>query len=140
VLWAHSFACGPSFRRGFSKSQQQKEYGEIYDLARHLLMTYDGSGKTFFLGHWEGDGWLRGSVSRDNDARATPRAIQGMIDPQGRQRGFWMIDDHGVKQPIYEMHRRYYEKARAFVAGEIRRTGRPPDEEQFRRKAEEFLQ
>ena len=45
-----------------------------------------------------------------------------------------MIDDHGVKQPIYETHRRFYEKARAFVAEEIRRTGRPPDDEQFRRK------
>jgi len=62
------------------------------------------------------------------------------IDPQGRQRGFWMIDNHGVKQPIYETHRRFYEKARAFVAGEIRRSGHPPEDEEFRRRAVGFLQ
>ena len=278
VLWTHSFACGLNFREGFPEPQQEKEYREIYDFTRYLLTTCDGSGKTFFLGHWEGDGLLRGSVKREDDARATPKAIQGMIDwlncrqraiddakrdtphkgvevwhytevnhvqlaiegrkavanmvlpqaavdfvsyssydtqqdparlkaaldfiqsklspkpgiagrrvfigeygfpavrfapqkqaemsrrvilaalqwgcplvlywefynnevdRQGRQQGFWMIDDHGVKQPIYEMHRRYYQKARAYVADEIRRTGRPPDDEPFRRKAMEFLQ
>jgi len=57
------------------------------------------------------------------------------IDSQGRQRGFWMIDNHGVKQPIYEAHRRYFEKAREFVADEIRRTGRPPDDKAFRQWA-----
>ena len=272
VLWTHSFACGASFRNGFPQPQQEKEYREIYEFTRYLLTTYSGSGKTFFLGHWEGDGLLRGSVKREDDAHATPQAIQGMIDwlncrqraidaakrdtphkavevwhytevnhvqvaiegrkavtnmvlphvpvdfvsyssydtqedpqrlkaaldfieskltpkpriasrrvfigeygfpavrfspakqdemsrrvivaalqwgcplalywefynnevdPQGRQRGFWMIDNHGVKQPIYETHRRYYQKARAFVAEEIRRTGRPPDEEQFQKK------
>ena len=61
------------------------------------------------------------------------------VDPQGRQRGFWMIDNHGVKQPIYETHRRYYQQARAFVAEEIRRTGHPPKDEEFRRKAVELL-
>ncbi len=278
VLWTHSFACDVHFRDGFPKPHQEKEYREIYDFTRYLLKTYDGSGKTFFLGHWEGDGLLRRSVKREDDVRATPKAIQGMIDwlncrqraiddakrdtphkgvevwhytevnhvqlaiegrkavvnmvlphvqvdfvsyssydtqkdpqrlkaaldfiqsklvpkpgiagrrvfigeygfptvryspakqeemsrrvilaalqwgcplvlywefynnevdPQGRQQGFWMIDNHGVKQPIYETHRRYYQKARAFVADEIRRTGRPPGDEQFRRKAVEFLQ
>jgi len=80
VLWTHSFACGARFRDGFSQPQQEKEYREIHDFTRYLLKTYDGSGKTFFLGHWEGDGWLRGSIKREDDARATPKAIQGMID------------------------------------------------------------
>jgi len=35
-----------------------------------------------------------------------------------------MIDDQGVKQPIYETHRRFYEWARRFVADESARTGR----------------
>ena len=80
VLWTHSFACGLSFRNGFPKPQQEKEYREIYDFTRYLLKTYNGSGKTFFLGHWEGDGLLRGTIRREDDVRATPTAIQGMID------------------------------------------------------------
>ena len=277
VLWAHSFACELSFRGGFAGPQQEKEYRELYDFTRYLLKTYDGSGKTFFLGHWEGDGVLRGTIDWADDIRATPTAIQGMIDwlncrqraiddakrdtphqgvevwhytevnhvrlaiegrkavvnmvlphapvdfvsyscydnqedpqrlkaaldfiqskltakpgmtgrrvfigeygfpaerfspakqeemsrgvilaalqwgcplvlywefynnevdPQGRQRGFWMIDDHNVKQPVYETHRRYFEQARAYIADEIRRTGRPPDDEQFRRQAARFF-
>ena len=277
VLWAHSFACGAGFRNGFSQPQQDEEYREIYNLTCYLLTTYNGSGKTFFLGHWEGDGWLRGSIRREDDVRATPQAIRGMIDwlncrqraidaakrdtmhrgvevwhycevnhvqlaiegrkavvnmvlpqapvdfisyscydtqddpqrlkaalefiaskitpkpgisgrrvfigeygfpaerfspakqeemsrrvitaalqwgcpmvlywefynnevdSQGRQRGFWMIDNHGVKQPIYETHRHYYEKAHAFVTDEIRRTGHPPDDEAFRQKATDWL-
>jgi hypothetical protein len=278
VLWAHSFACGANFRNGLSQQQRDSEYGELYAFTRYLLKTYDGSGKIFYLGHWEGDGWLRGSIRREDDARATSQAIQGMIDwlqcrqraiddakrdtphrdvevwhytevnhvqvamegrkavanevlphvpvdfvsyscydnqedpkrlkaaldfiasklapkhgiagrrvfigeygfpaerfspaqqaqmsrrviltalqwgcplvlywefynnevdRQGRQRGFWMIDDKGVKQPIYEVHRRYYQKARAFVADEIGKTGLPPKDEEFRRRAAAWLQ
>lgn len=33
----------------------EKEYREIYDLTRHLLTTYNNTGKTFYLGNWEGD-------------------------------------------------------------------------------------
>lgn len=30
-------------------------YRELYDLTRYLLMNFRGSGKTFYLGNWEGD-------------------------------------------------------------------------------------
>jgi hypothetical protein len=38
------------------------------------------------------------------------------VTADGRQRGFWLIDDKGVKQPAYFTHARFLEKAKAFVA------------------------
>jgi hypothetical protein len=272
VLWAHTFHGGEGkWRRGFSKEDAAREYRELYDLTAHLLKTYSGTGKTFFLGHWEGDGWLRGSVKPADDAKVTPEAAQGMADwlitrqravddakrdtphhdaqvwhytevnhvklamdenrpalvnrvlPQvpvdfvsyssydtardpallkraldyiestltpkpaiagkrvfigeygfpaerhssqeqdrlsravmraglewgcpfvlywelynnevtadGKQRGFWLIDDKGVKQPVYETHRRFLDWARAFVAGRLARGGKAPTGTEFR--------
>lgn len=104
VLWAHTFSLkgDKSWREGFPKEAQDREYREVYDFVAYLLKTYSGTGKTFFLGHWEGDGWLRGSSRTEDDANVTPQAVQGMIDwLNTRQRA---VDDakrdtphHGVQ-------------------------------------------
>jgi hypothetical protein len=82
VIWMHTFAnpWAENWHEGFSKDAQEKEYREVYDLVAYLLRIYSGTGKTFYLGHWEGDGMLRGSIGKEFDVRATPIAIQGMID------------------------------------------------------------
>jgi len=83
LLWAHSFQRPGSpamWRKGLSTTAADAERREIYDLVCHLLRTYSGSGKTFYIGHWEGDGWLRGSVAPADDARADEVACQGMAD------------------------------------------------------------
>jgi len=81
IFWMHTFCNnGAGWHNGFSKEAQEAEYREVYDLAAHLLKTYSGTGRTFYLGHWEGDGMMRGSVDKVNDARVTPAAVQGMID------------------------------------------------------------
>lgn len=283
-LWAEPFA-NTSWKNGFSKTHAELEYQEMYALVVHLLKTYSGTGKTFYLGHWEGDNLLRGSISKSADAQMTPEKVQGMIDwlttrqravddakrdtlhenvqvwhytelnhptislrenrptlvnkvlphvpvdfvsysaydvtnepkpeeikavldyieskltpkpgisgkrvfigeygysvfqngkphhspeeqnrlslitiqaalawgcpfilywelynneleTDGQQRGFWMIDDKGVKQPIYETHRLYYQWARHFVAECITRTGKPPADSEFRTAAAEYF-
>ena len=283
-LWAEPFA-NTSWKQGFAKAHADLEYQEMHALVTHLLKTYSGTGKTFFLGHWEGDNLLRGSISKTADAQMTPERVQGMIDglttrqravddakrdtphqdvqvwhytelnhptismregrptlvnqvlphvpvdfvsysaydvtnvpkpeeiksalsyiesklmpkagipgkrvfigeygysvfhngkphhsPQeqnrlslitiqaalewgcpfilywelynneleteGKQRGFWMIDDKGVKQPIYETHRLYYQWARQFVAEYLARTGKPPTDAEFRAAASEYF-
>ena len=287
ILWMYTFSNPDgNWRQGFSREAQAREYREVYDLVTYLLKTYSGSGKTFYLGHWEGDGMLRGAIKREDDVHATPAAIRGMIDwltvrqravddakrntphhgvqvwhytevnhvtpardedrptvvnkvlpyapvdyvsysaydtcnvprpdniksalnyieskltpkpgilgkrvfigeygypverdgkygrapaeqdrlsqivmrtgiewgcpfvlywelynnetdADGSQRGFWMIDDNGVKQPVYATHEEFFRKARRYVGNEIARTGRPPSTEEYRSKALELLE
>lgn len=61
------------------------------------------------------------------------------LDDAGRHRGFWMIDDHGVKQPIYETYLAYYAWARAWVQAELDRRGQVPRAEDFRLAAAAWL-
>ena len=91
VLWAHTFTGGEhKWRRGLSQEDAEAEYREIHALVAYLLKTYSGTGKTFYLGHWEGDGWLRGSVAPENDAKVTPAAVQGMTDWLNVRNAPWM--------------------------------------------------
>jgi len=257
--------------------KQEQEHGELYEIACHLLKTYNGTGKTFYLGHWEGDWLLRGTDNTKDEDKITPAKIQGMIDwlntrqravddakrdtphrgvevyhytevnlvklamagkktvthdvlpkttvdfvsyssydtqrsPEelraaldfiesklppkpgiagkrvfigeygfpacqyspaeqdrlsrqvmrvglewgcpfvlywemynneidkaGRQRGFWLIDDKGVKQPIYHTHRRFYERARQFVAEFRVKNGSTPTSEEYAKFAVRLL-
>lgn len=270
--------------KGLKPKQVVAEYRHVYDLAVHLLKTYSGTGKSFYLGHWEGDNMLREGISKARDAKmADTVRVQGFIDwltirqqavddakrdtphqgvnvwhytevnhptislredrpsiankvlpfvpvdfvsysaydgqndpkllratldylesklkpkpnitgkrvfigeygfwtqkdgepkntPQqqndrsmevirvalewgcpfilywelynnerdadGTHRGFWMIDDKGVKQPIYETHRRYYEWAKKHIADFKLRTGRRPSDTEFRAAALDYL-
>ncbi|MHC4796511.1 MAG: sugar phosphate isomerase/epimerase family protein, partial [Planctomycetota bacterium] len=59
-----------------------------YDLAQHLLIEYRGTGKTFIIGHHEGDWHLRQSTNRAQSHDPGPEAIEGMIRwYRARQRG-----------------------------------------------------
>ena len=76
LIWTYAFTSG-WWDKGFSDAEAAKEYQEIYDFAVHLLRTYDGSGKTFYLGHWEGDWYLHPNYH--SSKTPTPEATQGMI-------------------------------------------------------------
>jgi hypothetical protein len=52
LMWAYGPA---SFNDGMSQADKDSEYKAIYDLTSYLLTKYDNTGKTFFLGNWEGD-------------------------------------------------------------------------------------
>ena len=79
LIWTYAFAPG-WWHQGFSPENQKKEYQEIREFVSHLLKTYSGTGKTFFLGHWEGDWHLRPSLKVDSDKEVTAESIQGMTD------------------------------------------------------------
>lgn len=66
------------WRKGLTKEQKQEEQRQFYELAKHLLTTYERTGKTFILQHWEGDWLIRGNYDRNADPK--PEAIIGMID------------------------------------------------------------
>lgn len=80
VIWSYCFGASgdAGWGDGFSASERQKEYAEIYDFTRHLLTAYNNSGKSFYLGHWEGDWYLLPGYNTSTNP--TPTVIQGMID------------------------------------------------------------
>jgi len=88
VMWAYPFGHSWPFD-GYSAMERDDDYRELYDLSRYLLTNYNNSGKTFYLGHWEGDWYLLPNYNTATNP--TPVAIQGMIDwLNNRQRA---IDD-----------------------------------------------
>ena len=62
---------------GYTGEDAEVEYREIYELTRHLLQTYAGTGKTFYLGNWEGDWMLLQGFDRTKDP--DPRNVREMI-------------------------------------------------------------
>ena len=80
MLWVYPFSDSKSaFTTGkISESEAQAVYQEIYGLTAHLLKRYSGSGKTFFIGNWEGD-WHTLREIYDEKLDPTPEAIQGTI-------------------------------------------------------------
>ncbi|HEX6864440.1 MAG TPA: hypothetical protein VF414_16545, partial [Thermoanaerobaculia bacterium] len=78
---------------GMTPEEADAEREHVYRLARHLLATYAGSGKTFVLQNWEGDHLLRqGLAGADPD----PVRLQGMID-------WWNARQDGVEQARREV-------------------------------------
>ncbi len=65
------------WKDGVTDAQARDEEEQVYRLARHLLDTYRGAGKTFVLQHWEGDWAIRGNYDPKTDPR--PEAVEGMI-------------------------------------------------------------
>lgn len=79
IMMCFSFGQNAAYwRKGITTEQKLDEQRQFYELAKFLLTTYKGTGKTFVLQHWEGDWLIRGNYDRNADP--TPKAISGMID------------------------------------------------------------
>ena len=105
VIW--TYALTPRWwNNGFPAADQELEYREFYALTEHLLKTYQGTGKTFFLGHWEGDWHLRPDLNTQTDAGVTPESLQGMTDwLNARQRA---VDDAKRRTPHHGVQVYHY--------------------------------
>jgi len=86
ILWTYPFSTNAKvfpFHGKMDPVLRANEYKEMYAFTRYLLTTYSGTGKTFYLGNWEGD-WhlLSGSVKREHkwEQDPNPDAPEGMID------------------------------------------------------------
>lgn len=51
-FWARSHA---NWADGYSESERIADSTELYQLTKYLLEQYNNTGKTFYIGHWEGD-------------------------------------------------------------------------------------
>jgi hypothetical protein len=78
IAWAYPLSNSDApFQDGnYTSTEAANDYREMYDLAHYLLTNYNNSGKTFYLGHWEGDGYL--SVN-DWSTNPPPAEIPAMI-------------------------------------------------------------
>jgi len=65
------------FIGGYPKHYEEALYNELYEFTSYLLKTYNGSGKTFYLGNWEGDWHLRSDYDRTKPANIN--TLNGMI-------------------------------------------------------------
>ncbi|HBK83685.1 MAG TPA: hypothetical protein DDZ41_08835, partial [Flavobacterium sp.] len=55
-FWVHT-ATGIKWKEGINRNQEKRLYDEMFNFASYLLKNHNNSGKTFFIGNWEGD-WL----------------------------------------------------------------------------------
>ncbi|HWW02602.1 MAG TPA: DUF2341 domain-containing protein [Candidatus Acidoferrum sp.] len=78
IAWAYPFSNpdAPFGDGNYTAAEQANDYREMFDLTCYLLTNYNNSGKTFYLGHWEGDGYLSVNNWQTNPA---PAVVQGMI-------------------------------------------------------------
>ncbi len=81
MLWLYPFSDKKSgFRKGFiPEAEAEAIYSEIYDFTEYLLKTWSGSGKSFYIGNWEGD-WHMLNEKYDYNLDPTPETIKGAID------------------------------------------------------------
>jgi hypothetical protein len=66
------------WRNGITDEQKKDEQRQFYELARHFLTQYRGTGKTFVFQHWEGDWMARGNFKAD--VPPTPLALRSMVE------------------------------------------------------------
>jgi len=81
MLWVYPFSDSRDafFKGVFSEADAQGIYEEMYALTVHILERYSGSGKSFFLGNWEGD-WHVQSERYDYEADPRPEVIAASIE------------------------------------------------------------
>ncbi|MGB0372449.1 MAG: hypothetical protein ACPGN3_14035 [Opitutales bacterium] len=73
-MWANPYAM-PRWQDGIDAYEEEALYDEFVEFTTYLMEKYKGTGKVFFLGHWEGDWLLKGKTDPTIDP--TPERIRG---------------------------------------------------------------
>jgi hypothetical protein len=64
--------------KGMTTAQEQAETTSFYNLTKYLMQTYSGTGKSFYLSNWEGDGALVDALP-SGDTVPSATEVKGMI-------------------------------------------------------------
>lgn len=99
-FWARSHA---NWADGYSEAERTEDSIQIYDVTKYLLSRYNNTGKTFYLGHWEGDWYLLPNYDRSyvpSDVRCANmakwlRTRQNAIDKAKNEGGFSNVMVYG---------------------------------------------
>lgn len=75
-FWASPFG-KVRWQDGLDAQEQADLYAETREMAEYLLTRYNGTGKVFHVGHWEGDWLLLSGWDADEDP--SPERVRGMI-------------------------------------------------------------
>jgi len=75
-LWVSPLSAPYGDGTPFDPVRLESQKREMYDLTCYLLKTFNGSGKTFYLGNWEGDWLLTGM---DPEKVPDERTVRNMI-------------------------------------------------------------
>lgn len=106
VLWYRSTN---EWTKGFTPELKRREYNAVYQFTKDLLTRHDATGKTFFLGHWEGDWYLL--PDKDVKKDVSPELAAAMIEWLNvRQKA---VDDARSEVP--------YSKCRVYTYTEVNR-------------------
>ena len=101
--WTDGFA-HYRWEKGPDAQAAQRHYEEIYAATRDMLIRFNGSGKRFYLGNWEGDWLLLGSGKTHTNP--SPARVEGMRSwANCRQRA---IDDARRDTPHADVEVYYY--------------------------------
>jgi len=107
------------WRTGITDEQKKDEQRQFYELARHFLMQYKGTGKTFVFQHWEGDWMARGNFKAD--AEPAPLALKSMTEwLNARQAG---VDQ--ARQEVGQQGVKVYHAAEVNLVVQSMRDGLP---------------
>jgi len=134
-------------------NQHTAELPEVLDYIESKLPPKPGiTGKRVWIGEYGFPAEHYSPEQQDNKAREVMKAGLRWGCPfvlywemynnevkDGKQRGFWLIDDKNIKQPAYHTHRRLCEWGRRFVAESIKSATHPPAFDEYRDAAVEFL-
>ncbi|PAW85653.1 MAG: hypothetical protein B9S29_01295 [Opitutia bacterium Tous-C2FEB] len=106
LLWFRSNA---DWSKGFTPEMRRREYNATYAFTKDLLTRRDTTGKTFFIGHWEGDWYLL--PDRNTKADVDPAAAAAMVEWLNvRQEA---VDDARAEVP--------YTRCRVYTYAEVNR-------------------
>lgn len=106
------------FLDGMTRQEIEHEQNQVYDLARYLLATYAGAGKTFVLQNWEGDHLLRRGLAAEEDPDST--RVRGMADwLNARQAGVTRARREAEAAGVTVAHAVEVNLLRKAMAGEV---------------------